>query len=753
MAVQQHLGYPDTSDKPGKKLESVMIGLGRTLDKKYQDYKAQRRTKEAEWTEAVRQYEGEWHESDLTKIEQALNISGSSSDPISVNITRPKTNVAIARMKDIQFPTGGDFNFFLKPAPLTQAMKDALEVDAPDPEMEFAAAQAGVAPQEAPTPKMAAESAIEQNEVGAPKMERQLRNRLVEARYGTKARLAIEDLCIKGTAVIKGPTIQNKKRNSYTDGVTVDGRKIQVLEERWLPVPSVERVDPIHFYPDPSARQPEEIEDAIEDHPMSASELVALSKNPAFMPEQIKKVLLEDPDVSEVPEIVQDTTNTRGQTKKSRYYVHEYHGPLDKTVLHEAGMISDKDFENPLKQVTGEIWFVDKCIIRMSLSHIEGAEGLPYSVTSWEKDPDSVFGHGVPYLLRNAQRTVNNAYLMLLDNASLTSGPQVVLNKEMIKPASMDENYAITPMKPWFMTEWGADVREAIQFVDIPAQMQPISQIIDSAMQFADIESATPLLQQGDMPSGNNTTTGLAMIASATNIIQKAASMQWDDNITKPLVERWYHFEMQYGEDDTVKGDYDIEVGGATERIEAEIRSQEIERMLGLAGSNEEFMMQVDSNKAFRALVDNTRTGDILRTQAEVDQMMQEQQAAAQQQQQQDPEMLKAQAAMMTAQANAEKAAAQAQLDNAKQQTAALEAQARHQSMIAEAQARNNEAAMNYQLGMARLAAERETTVAKLHTDLQLQNMEGQMKLELAEIDWAKFQAEVDVKEEFGEGI
>jgi hypothetical protein len=752
MAVQQHLGYPDTSDKVGKKLEDVMVGLGRVLEQKYQSYKDQRRDKEAEWTEATRQYEGAWNPSDLTKIEQALNAAGGSTDPIAVNITRPKTNVAIARMKDIQFPTGGDFNFFIKPAPLTQAMKDALEVDAPDPEMEFAAVQAGVAPQEAPTPKQAAETAVQQNIVGAPLMERQLRSRLVEAQYGVKARLAIEDLCIKGTAVIKGPTIQNKKRNSYTDGVTADGQKIQVLEERWIPVPSVERVDPIHFYPDPSARLPEEIEDAIEDHPMSATELRALSRNPAFMPEQIKNVLREDPSLSDESEIAQDTQNTRGATSKSRYYVHEYHGPLDKTVLYEAGMLSQKDYDNPLKQVTGEIWFVDKTIIRMSLSHIEGAEGLPYSVTCWEKDPDSVFGHGVPFLLRNAQRTVNNAYLMLLDNASLTSGPQIVLNKEMIKPATNDENYSITPMKPWFLTEWGVDVREAMQFINIPAQMEPISQIIDSAMQFADIESSTPLLQQGEMPSGNNTTTGLAMIASATNIIQKAASMSWDDNITKPLIERWYHFEMQYGEDDTVKGDYDVEVGGATERIEAEIRSQEIERMLGIAGSNEEFMMHVDSNKAFRALVDNTRTGDVLRSQEEVDQMLQQQQ----QQQQEappDPEAMKAQAALIEAESRQQQVAAQAQLDNAKQQTAAIQAQADYQSRIAEHQARQNEATLNYQIELAKLANERQITIAKLQSDLQIANMDKHTKLELAEIDWDKFAAEVEVKEEYGEGI
>ena len=753
MPLQQHLMHQDRESDEGEAIDIMLVALGASLSSKFHTYKSARYDKEREWELAMKQYEGEWDPQDLDKIEYALSGRRNGPDPIAVNITRPKANIAISRMKDIQFPTGGDFNFFLKPAPLTVQQKKALAQEEPDSEMQMQAAAQGVPAEQVPSPQQLVEEIQQSNIDRTPAMERKLRARMIYADYGSKARLAIEDMVIKGAGVIKGPTIQNRKYRRYEGAATSEGDPIQVLSEQFSPEPTVERVDPLYFFPDPSARMPNEIEDAFELHPMSKKELRELAKNPAYMREQIEELLEEEPDTYDVPDIVQRTSREHSNNVSNRYWVREYHGELDKRVLRDADMISEEDFEDSLKEFTGEVWYCQKIVIRLSLSHIDGEDTLPYGVATWERDPNSVFGHGVPYLLRDAQRVVNSAYLMLLDNASLTSGPQVVLNKSMIEPATRDGDYGIKPLKVWFMTEYGADVREAMQFVNIPAQMEGIARIMDTAMQFADVESSTPLMQQGDVPVGNNTTTGLAMIMSATNIIQKAASMNWDDYITRPLVNRFYHHEMQYGEDDTVKGDFELEIGGATERIEAQIRAQEIERMIGLAGSNEEFMMHVDPGKAFRALADNTRTGDVLRSLEEVEALKAEQQQAAQQQQEQNPEMIKAQATMLTAQTQAEVAKADAQFKNAKQEQMAVEAQSRYQSFIAEAQAKQNQASLNYQIELAKLASAKEVSIIQLQKDLQMKDMEHQMNLELKDIDFKKMEREIEVKEEYGSGI
>jgi hypothetical protein len=299
--------------------------------------------------------------------------------------------------------------------------------------------------------------------------------------------------------------------------------------------------------------------------------------------------------------------------------VKEYHGPLSKETLLALGKITEDEEQDTLVTHEGEVWFCQGQMIRMSLSHIEGDDELPYAATVWEPDESSFFGHGVPYLMRDAQHVVNSSWLMLLDNAGLTSGPQIVLNKEMIEPANPSEGWEIAPMKVWFLTEYGADVREAMQFVDIPARLEDLSSITQMAMQFADIESSTPLMDQGEMPSGNNTTSGIAMVMSASNIVQKRASRGWDDNVNIKIANRIYHFLMQYDPDDDIKGDFEVKVGGATDHIDSQLKSQDIERVLSLAQSNEEFMLNVDDNAAFRQWVATTRAGDILRSPEEAE--------------------------------------------------------------------------------------------------------------------------------------
>jgi hypothetical protein len=325
---------------------------------------------------------------------------------------------------------------------------------------------------------------------------------------------------------------------------------------------------------------------------------------------------------------------------EDRYSVMEYHGPLDKDVAFELELISEEDKEDPLVIVQGEVWFVNDRLIRMSVAPLEGDEDIPYLFCTWEDDINHIYGHGIPYLMRHAQRVIASSWIMLLDNAGLTAGPQVVLNKEMIKPANPAEGWSIKPMKVWFMTEYGSNVNEAMQFVNVPTQQESIAAIIEMAMQFADIESSIPAILGGEMPTANNTTFGgMAVVMSNSHILQQRHSERWDDNITVPAVERFYHYEMQYGENPAVKGDYEVKTGGATERIDKQIKSQDLERIMGMAGQTPEFMEQLDIGEAFREWVATTRITGILKSRDAIE----AERAEAAQNPQPDPALIEAQ--------------------------------------------------------------------------------------------------------------
>ena len=103
----------------------------------------------------------------------------------------------------------------------------------------------------------------------------------------------------------------------------------------------------------------------------------------------------------------------------------EFHQAVYEVAATIIPYIADKDFYKDA-QILERMTEPDRIII--------------FRVT-WEDDKGSVFGHGIPYLMRHAQRVVNSSWLMLLDNAGLTAGPQIVLNREMIRPAAPEEGW------------------------------------------------------------------------------------------------------------------------------------------------------------------------------------------------------------------------------------------------------------------------------------------------------------------------
>jgi hypothetical protein len=268
-------------------------------------------------------------------------------------------------------------------------------------------------------------------------------------------------------------------------------------------------------------------------------------------------------------------------------------------------------------------------------------------------------------------------------------------------------------------------------------------------------------MQQGEIPVGNNTSMGgLATVTSALSIVQKAASLRWDDNITRPLIEGLYHYNMQYNEDNGIKANMKVAIGGATERIDAQMRSQDIERILGLAGTNPDYGDEIDPHKAFRELVANSRAGDILRPKQESEERRKQREQMEQQQAQSNPDEMKAQASMLTAQTQQQEAQHRMQLSQLKMQ----QEEQRHQQELMvrqqEIEARNaaqmvelQNANQDYQLKLAQMADSKEITIAELQTRLQINSEEQATKRQKIMADLEKQNKEINIKHQYGEGL
>lgn len=747
--------------------------LGATLEAKFTKYKSKRSCKEQEWVSVLLQYNSNHlvTTQEKGKLPQGRNTK---KDP-PANITRSRADLAVSRMRDIQFPLGGDYNFKIgalidpeleeqvsNQAPMApeQSQMPPQPMGPPGQQPGMVPAMPGQPPQQqAPTQGDQANELIREEHEKSFRMETLVRNQLAVANYGKKARNAMRDWAILGTGILKGPVITTKKQKFYEHYEDSEGGIQSELKSEPEDMPDVYCVDPRFFYPDYTALEPEEMEDCFEVHPYTRKDLIKLSEDSSFMKNQIREVLRNEPDGNTLDAGVGGLFGSDSNIDFStRYLVKEYHGPIPKDILVSLGQIEEWEEEDELIQYYGEAWVCQNQIIRISLSPLDGDDSLPYQIAIWAKDDGSLFGHGMPYLMADQQKVVNATWKMLLDNAGLSAGPQIVLNKEAVEPAN--DKWELEPMKIWYMTEYGTDVRSAFQFVDVPNNQQSLMNVIESAMQFADIESQTPMIQAHTEPQANVPAMNMGMVMAEANVHQRELSQHWDDYMTIPLISRWVHYNMQYSDDPGIKGNFEVKVGGATERIDNQILAQDIERILSTAASNPAYQLQIREDEAFRRWVAATRAGpELLRSKAEVERAIAEQEQAAANAPP-DPETIRAQAVAAREEARQAELQSKQQMEQAKMQFEQQKVQAEMQMQQMQLQMERakllmqaREKELELQIALVQASEKREVDLAKIQAQVNDSERSREFQREMEELKLDKFQMELDVKRETGTGI
>ena len=540
---------PDGEDRSRREEEELLIAerlhiFASRLSKLCTEQVAKKNQIEQRWLDDIRQYHGEY------ASDEAAKLARQKGSEVFVNITRNKTNAAEARLQDMLFPTD-DRNFGLYATPVPEL--DYLSKQQPEqPDEEEPIAQARKIKAAATEAAMAMQEVID--------------DQLLESRYHIKARDIIHDACQLGTAVIKGPIIigRTKKRwDVMPDGMSV----LQIVEAL---EPTVERVDPWDFFPDMSAKAVDEAEFIFERRRLSKKQLRDMAQLPGVLVSQLREIVKTSArDTHIAKDFTDDIRNITGINtvgEGNKYEIWEYHGPISKSELIDAMEMSDEGIEDYEKdelddEVEATVFFAGNRVIKVSLNPMDSDE-RPFSVFNWEKDESSIFGFGVPCLMRSAQKVINASWRMMMDNAGLSVADQLVINKELLYPA--DGSWDMTPKKIWYLRDKTRSVQEAFSSFSTPSHQVELANIFSMARQLADEETNLPLIAQGEMgPHTTKTSSGMAMLMNSSNIVLRKAVKNWDDDITRPLVTRFYDWNMQYNEKAEIKGDFSIEARGS----------------------------------------------------------------------------------------------------------------------------------------------------------------------------------------------
>ena len=700
----------DLAVKQDKERVELLDGLAKKVNDLFQDRVKMRKTKEVEWEKCERLYNSPLQGAGILSSDNPWTTNDTAKRRPEPNIVRNKCDKAVSNCVEMQF-AGGDKNWDLFPPS-----------DAQDPET--------------------AER--------CRKMERVIEAQLAATKYGMNCRRAMEDRVIYGSGIIKGPVNTGKRKIVYE----------QAAQDMWVPkvsndyTPKVTRVVPWRFFPDMSVTDFNECEDAIEVHPMSSLELSQYIDHPGFDGETITGILngydgsqgIKAKDYNDTyTGVTEEIWNRNPYLYKDKYCVLEYHGPVTYDDIEKLGL--SPTYESPTKEYFGEVWVCCGKVIRMELENIEGYYETPYSMSVWKRDPKNVFGFGHPLLLADAQQVVTQSYHMILDNAALTSGPQVAMFKKYIQP--IDGNWNIEPNKIWYLTDASQKIEDAIKFFTPTNTIGSIMPVLQLARQFGDEESFTTSVS-GDMASGQNqeTATGQLVMNNNSNALLDFASEEWDDQVTEKHIRRMYAWNMQYNSRDDIKGDFVVDVKSSSEYKNKQMYIRDLERLSMEAAQNPMLADVINMDALSRARLGLMHLPDnkIVRTAEEVAQIQSEKQA------QPDPAMMK----LEIEKANADTNRMKVQLDGQElefQRTLAMkQAQWDHEEKMGsndarkwEAQAQVIKARSETQVQMLQLAQKDKQFSAKLQTDSELKQLGIQSEAFLRAMQETRKNREIDL--------
>lgn len=538
--------------------------LGANLMGDFRDRENRRRIVELRWYEDIRQYNGIYDGQVLSAIRD------NEGSEVFVNITRPKTDAVEARLSDMVLPTD-DRNWDVQPTPM--------------PEMgELAADKSQIGTTPEGNPIQASDMAQAMRDVAMKKCDRMrdtIDDQLSECQYNAVVRQAIHDAAVLGIGIIKGPVVQNRVRKKWKALKASDGRNVmdfEIIEDKR---PTAVRVDPWNFYPQNGCVNIEDSESEYERHFISQRQLRKLAKQPGYMPDQIRRVLKQGtpPTITADHRLQLKAIAGLMETLETGYELIEYNGPVDPQVLRDAGIKVDDDV---LKEHLANVLFVNGIVIKAAKPVMD--EGKAYKVFNLDRDDTTIFGRGVPRKMRTSQTIANTTFRMMVDNAGLSVGGQLIYAPGVVTPA--DGSPRMKPRKTWYSNDATVPVSNVFSIVQIPTQIEWLMPLFNLAMRLADEESALPLIAQGQSAQAARTKGEAVILNEASSIMLRRMVKGFDDGVTIPFISDMYAWNMLFNPDDEIKGDFNTSARGSSALMDRELQLQSFMTFIQLFGSN-----------------------------------------------------------------------------------------------------------------------------------------------------------------------
>jgi len=557
-----------------------ILALGNKLAMRFQEWKQARQDIEDEWLKDLRQFNSQYEQDVLSRIRS----NGASKSEVYIGLTRTKVMAAYSRLIDLLFQPG-QTPYDIQPTPMPEmpGLAEFITEKAVREILENGGLQA------ANDPLLVAErmneiktAFIDEAKQRAERMKRIIDDQMVEGDFERHAKEAILEMCMLGTGAIKIGTVRMCRDAHWT----VDPQGVSALVYMEKAYPEMQSVTVFDLYPDPYCTTMEDCDGIFRRHVLTKSQFRSLRDVPGFNPEVIDELLLA-PGTGMYTEQQQDRdrrsiagrVNTTSFTPL-RYEVLEWWGPVDGQDLRDCGLkIKDEDLT---REFQANVWLCGSKVLKAQLNPLPKYT-IPYKLVPYERSPHSIWGTGVPRMMRDSQMTMNAGVRVFIDNMAISSGPQVEVNTDLL--AAGEDPTKMYPWRVW-LREGGDAQQPMVRFYQPQNNTAVLGSVIELFRRFADETTSLPSYTHGQQTNSlNATATGMSMLMGAANVNLKSVVKNIDQFLIEPSVTALYDWNMEFNDDPTIKGDLKVHARGSTALIQKEVQSQRILQFLSLVSN------------------------------------------------------------------------------------------------------------------------------------------------------------------------
>jgi hypothetical protein len=444
----------------------------------------------------------------------------------------------------------------------------------------------------------------------------------------------ITDLPLFPFACIKGPVVRIVPQVTWQEGQAVITQEPKLF---W------NRVSPFDIWWTPGVS---DIEDAavIEKTRVTRADLNDLLDLPGYNTQAIRTVLddygrgglADNWDSTDSERAIMESRENPQMNRSGMITCLEFHGNVQGRVLLENGM-DESQIPDPLRDYFVQAWMIGQYIIKVQMAP-SPRKRHPYFITSFEKVPGTPVGNGLPDILSDIQEVANASLRSLVNNLSIASGPQVIVNDDRLSPDEDGEQ--LYPWKRWHVQSdpMGNNGQAPIDFFQPNSNAQELLAVYTAFNNLADELSAIPRYMQGQNAGGaGRTASGLAMLMGNASKILQTVAANIDRDVLEPLLQQLFDMLMLTDQSGFLTGEEEIKVLGVNVAVQRETqRARQLE------------FLQITANPIDAQLVGPKGRAEVLRAVSQTigldgekivptdDELntMQRQQAAMQQQQQ-----------------------------------------------------------------------------------------------------------------------